>query len=52
MTRIILLCVVINIECERSGLRDVIQNSFSANNTALSNLDLAELIEGKGHFID
>ena len=40
------------IEYERSGSRDIMQNPFGANNTALSNLVLAELVEGKGRFID
>ncbi len=40
------------IEYERSGSRNIMQQPFGANNTALSNLVLAELAEGKGRFID
>ena len=40
------------IEYERSGSRDIMQDPFDANNTALTNLVLAELAEGKGRFID
>ncbi len=40
------------IEYERSGSRDIMQDPFGSNNTALSNLVYAELAEGKGRFID
>lgn len=40
------------IEYERSGSRDIMQEPFGANNTALSSLVMAELAEGKGRFID
>ncbi len=40
------------LEYERSGSRVAMENPFGANNTALSNLVLAELAEGKGRFID
>jgi hypothetical protein len=40
------------LEFERSGNRDIMQNPLNANNTALSNLVLAELAEGKGRFMD
>ena len=40
------------IEFERSGSREIMQNPFGANNTALANLVQAELAEGKGRFID
>lgn len=40
------------IEYERSGSRDIMQNPFGSNNSALSNLIYAELAEGKGRFID
>jgi hypothetical protein len=40
------------IEFERSGSREIMQNPFDSNNTALSNLVYAELAEGKGRFID
>ena len=40
------------IEYERSGSRDIMQEPFGDNNTALTNLVLAELAEGKGRFID
>ena len=39
-------------EFERSGSRIIMEEPFSANNRALSNLILAELAEGKGRFID
>ena len=40
------------LEYERSGERNIMQNPNSANNTALSDLVLAELAEGKGRFMD
>jgi hypothetical protein len=40
------------LEFERSGNRDIMQNPLNANHTALSNLVLAELAEGKGRFMD
>lgn len=40
------------LEYERSGSRDIMQEPFGANNTALANLVLAELAEGKGRFMD
>jgi hypothetical protein len=40
------------IEYERSGSRNIMQDPFGANNTALSSLVMAELAEGKGRFID
>jgi hypothetical protein len=40
------------IEYERSGSRQIMQDPFGANNSALANLFLAELAEGKGRFID
>jgi len=40
------------LEFERSGNRDIMQNPLNANLTALSNLVLAELAEGKGRFMD
>ncbi|WP_416440201.1 heparinase II/III domain-containing protein [Phnomibacter sp. MR] len=39
------------LEFEKSGSRLAMENPFGANNTALSNLLLAELAEGKGRFI-
>ena len=39
-------------EFERSGSRNIMENPFGDNNTALINLVLAELAEGKGRFID
>lgn len=40
------------LEYERSGSRTIMEGPYGANNTALSNLVLAELAEGKGRFID
>ena len=40
------------IEFERSGSRNIMQHPFGANNTALADLVLAELVEGKGRFMD
>ena len=40
------------LEYERSGERNVMQNPNSANISALSDLVLAELSEGKGRFLD
>ena len=37
---------------ERTGSRTAMENPFGSNNTALANLVLAELTEGKGRFID
>jgi hypothetical protein len=37
---------------ERTGNRDIMQNPFGQNNTALGNLFVAELAEGKGRFLD
>lgn len=37
---------------ERSGSRDSMQKPFGENRTALANLVIAELAEGKGRFID
>lgn len=37
---------------ERNGSRIIMENPFNANNTALMNLFLAELAEGKGRFLD
>jgi len=37
---------------ERTGNRDIMQNPFGQNNTALANLFIAELAEGKGRFMD
>lgn len=37
---------------ERTGNRDIMQNPFGENNTALGNLFIAELAEGKGRFLD
>lgn len=39
------------LEYERSGSRVAMENPFGSNNTALSNLLLAELAEGKGRFM-
>ena len=39
-------------EFERSGSRNIMEKPFGDNNTALVNLVLAELAEGKGRFID
>jgi hypothetical protein len=40
------------IEYERSGSRETMSRPFNANRSALSNLVLAELAEGKGRFLD
>lgn len=40
------------IEYERSGNRRVMEDPFGSNNTALADLLMAELAEGKGRFID
>jgi hypothetical protein len=40
------------LEFDRSGSRNIMQNPFSENITALGNLVLAELAEGKGRFLD
>lgn len=40
------------LEYRRSGSRTIMENPFGANNTALNQLVLAELAEGKGRFID
>ena len=37
---------------ERTGSRTAMENPFGSNNTALANLVLAELVEGKGRFLD
>lgn len=37
---------------ERTGSRVTMEIPFGANNTALANLFLAELVEGKGRFLD
>lgn len=37
---------------ERTGNRDSMQNPYNANNNALMNLIMAELMEGKGRFMD
>ena len=37
---------------DRTGNRKIMENIYSANNTALYNLIYAELAEGKGRFID
>ncbi len=37
---------------ERTGSRTTMENPFGSNNTALANLVMAELTEGKGRFID
>jgi Heparinase II/III-like protein len=37
---------------ERTGNRDIMQNPFGQNNTALGNLFMAELAEGEGRFLD
>lgn len=39
-------------EFERSGSRNIMQQPFGANNTALTDLVKAELAEGKGRFMD
>jgi len=40
------------LEFDRSGSRSIMEIPFNSNNTALSNLVLAELAEGKGRFMD
>ncbi|MFV0266290.1 MAG: hypothetical protein ACK5HT_04055, partial [Draconibacterium sp.] len=40
------------LEFERSGSRDIMQSPFGRNNSALADLVLAELAEGKGRFLD
>ncbi len=40
------------LEFGRSGNREIMQNPFNSNITALSNLVLAELTEGEGRFMD
>lgn len=40
------------IEYERSGNRRIMEDPFGSNNTALADLLMAELAEGKGRFID
>lgn len=40
------------LEYERSGNRNIMQEPFGANNSAMSALVLAELAEGKGRFLD
>lgn len=40
------------LEYERSGSRQIMENPFGDNNSALSELVLAELAEGKGRFLD
>lgn len=40
------------LEFERSGNRDVMQNPYNQNITAITNLLYAELAEGKGRFTD
>lgn len=40
------------LEYERSGSRKIMEDPFDGNNKALSNLVLAELVEGKGRFMD
>uniref|UniRef100_UPI003217751B heparinase II/III domain-containing protein n=1 Tax=uncultured Draconibacterium sp. TaxID=1573823 RepID=UPI003217751B len=40
------------LEFERSGSRDIMQNPFGRNNSALADLVMAELAEGKGRFLD
>ena len=37
---------------QRTGNRQVMENPFDANNTAIANLLMAELAEGKGRFVD
>lgn len=37
---------------ERTGSRDIMQNPFGNNNTALASLFMAEMAEGKGRFMD
>lgn len=40
------------LEYERSGNRVIMENPFGSNNTAIADLLMAELAEGKGRFID
>jgi hypothetical protein len=40
------------LEYERSGSRQIMETPFGDNNTALADLVLAELAEGKGRFLD
>lgn len=40
------------IEYERSGNRRIMEDPFGSNNTAIADLLMAELAEGKGRFID
>ena len=40
------------LEFDKSGSRKIMEEPFFANNTALSNLVLAELVEGKGRFLN
>lgn len=40
------------LEFERSGSRQIMETPFGENNTALADLVLAELAEGKGRFLD
>jgi len=40
------------LEYERSGSRRIMEDPFGANNSALADLVLAELAEGKGRFLD
>lgn len=40
------------IEFERSGNRKIMENPLDANNTAVADLLMAELAEGKGRFVD
>lgn len=40
------------LEFERSGNRVVMENPFDGNNSAITDLMMAELAEGKGRFID
>ena len=40
------------LEFERSGNRNIMQQPFGSNRSALSNLVLAELAEGEGRFLD
>ncbi len=37
---------------ERTGSREIMQNPFGNNNTALASLFMAEMAEGKGRFMD
>ena len=40
------------LEFERSGNRNIMQDPFGANNSAIAALMMAELAEGKGRFVD